>query len=550
MHRNFYLFEQQVIFLRSRIIGLTIADIFTHRKDELVLRIENDRPYFLRIGIGKQTPYILLNPAQNIKEPKIDFFNEIVGQKINSISIASLDKIIRMNAGKYTIQCFFYGPTMNVSLIGENSQVVSSFKKLKKDGPQSDITQGDHVIHPDELKKYGKKKDKRTASEFMKRMVVGFNQLLATEVCHRCHIEPELIISNMTIAQWQNFIDVIIRIQNEIREGRAFLYDNPKRNLLLSLIKLTHTDKQYLINEFPNPNDAWIEYIYQNLQKATTERIIHRARQKVSGRINYLEKTIKKFSDFQELDDKRKLSELKGHLLQTYASDILSGETEANLKNILSENRETIKIKLDPKISIHQNAARYFEKYKNIDVKKEELQIKRDTFNRELIYWKKLYNDIDSITTLKKAERLNNLLIDKKLVQHDKTETKKKTIDRFSFNRLLLDQHWEILIGKNAENNDILTFKFAHKHDIWLHAQGVSGSHVVIHLQDKSHLPPKGIVEQAASIAAYFSAAKGSKLVPVIYTEVRYVRKPRKSKHGTVSVSNAKTIFVEPKKYL
>ena len=115
---------------------------------------------------------------------------------------------------------------------------------------------------------------------------------------------------------------------------------------------------------------------------------------------------------------------------------------------------------------------------------------------------------------------------------------------------MILKQQWEIFIGKNSENNDLLTFKFARKYDIWLHAQGVSGSHVIIRVRDKNQKPPMDIIEQAASVAAFFSAGKNSSTVPVNYTEVRYVRKPRKSPPGTVIFSHPNTIFVEPRKYI
>ena len=106
------------------------------------------------------------------------------------------------------------------------------------------------------------------------------------------------------------------------------------------------------------------------------------------------------------------------------------------------------------------------------------------------------------------------------------------------------------LIGQIDENNDLLTHKFAKKHDIWMHAQGVPGSHVIVRLPEKNTQPPLDILMQAASIAAYFSNAKNSKSVPVNYTEVRYVRKPRKSSAGTALMTRSKTLFVEPKKYI
>lgn len=103
-----------------------------------------------------------------------------------------------------------------------------------------------------------------------------------------------------------------------------------------------------------------------------------------------------------------------------------------------------------------------------------------------------------------------------------------------------------VLVGKSAANNDELTMKFAKPNDIWLHARGTSGSHVVLkmHTNDK---PPKYILEQAAQIAAYYSGARNAKHVPVIYTYKKYVRKPKGANPGSVVVTKEDVIIVEPK---
>ena len=262
-------------------------------------------------------------------------------------------------------------------------------------------------------------------------------------------------------------------------------------------------------------------------------------------------KTLHKITDFEEFDKKKKLSELKGHLLQTFSSEIKKGLDLVKLKNIYSADEDYISIKLDPKLSVQENASKYFNKYKDINEQKKTLKAKQDTYQDELNYWKKIYHDSEKIDNLKKAEKLNQLLSQKKLIQQVAVKNiPKPIIDISAFNRVLLKEKWEILIGKNAENNDLLTFKFAHKHDIWLHAQGVSGSHIIIRIADKNTIPPRSVIEKAASIAAYFSSAKNSSTVPVNYTEVRYVRKPRKSPPGTALITNSKTIFVKPMKYI
>ena len=104
---------------------------------------------------------------------------------------------------------------------------------------------------------------------------------------------------------------------------------------------------------------------------------------------------------------------------------------------------------------------------------------------------------------------------------------------------------FKILVGKSAANNDLLTMKHAHKNDLWLHAKGVSGSHVVIkHKSGKSF--SKLVIEHAASIAAQFSKSKGSAYVPVIYVERKFVRKPKGAEPGTVVVEKENTVLVKP----
>jgi predicted ribosome quality control (RQC) complex YloA/Tae2 family protein len=220
------------------------------------------------------------------------------------------------------------------------------------------------------------------------------------------------------------------------------------------------------------------------------------------------------------------------------------------LKNIFSEKSENVLIKLDPKLSVHDNAAKYFSKYKNIEKMKTDIVSKKDTYSEELKYWKNIYDDSKKFDSLKKVEQLKQVLIQKGVLNRGDSSGRSTKLDKTAFNRLILESKWEILIGKNAKNNDLLTFKFAHKYDLWLHAQGVPGSHVIIYLSDKNIEPPMAVIEKAAGIAAYFSAAKTSSTVPVNYTKVRYVRKPRKAQPGTVLISHSKTIFVEPKKYL
>ena len=109
-----------------------------------------------------------------------------------------------------------------------------------------------------------------------------------------------------------------------------------------------------------------------------------------------------------------------------------------------------------------------------------------------------------------------------------------------------LPGNWEVRVGRNNAENDVLTHQFAHPDDVWLHASGVPGSHVVLRMKGLRDNPPREVLEAAAAIAARFSRAKHARTVPVIWTRKRHVRKPRKSKPGLAVCTHEKTVFVHP----
>jgi len=103
----------------------------------------------------------------------------------------------------------------------------------------------------------------------------------------------------------------------------------------------------------------------------------------------------------------------------------------------------------------------------------------------------------------------------------------------------------EVRVGRGSKANDQLTFKHSAPNDIWLHARHSAGAHVVLRWSEKE-TPPARDLEQAAILAALHSKARTSGSVPVDWTRRKYVRKPRKAPPGSVQLDRAKTLFVEP----
>lgn len=105
---------------------------------------------------------------------------------------------------------------------------------------------------------------------------------------------------------------------------------------------------------------------------------------------------------------------------------------------------------------------------------------------------------------------------------------------------------WDVLIGRSSEANDHLTLHLARPEDYWFHAHGCPGSHVVLRRGKGANEPSKATLEEVAAWAAFHSKSRNAGKVPVIWTQKKYVRKPRGAKAGTVYVEREKMIMVRP----
>ena len=232
----------------------------------------------------------------------------------------------------------------------------------------------------------------------------------------------------------------------------------------------------------------------------------------------------------------------KGDLILANLSKLKPGMEYANLVN----NEGTlIRVQLDPKRTPVQNAEQYFGKSKKA---KKGFPI----LTQRLLETEEAISRIESLlTTIDQAEDIASLrfvesaLIDFGIMKQGR-EAKRKT-DRGSAAavRTIHIQGWDILVGRSAAGNDYLSTKLAQPHDLWLHAEGLPGSHILVKNPKKADIP-HDILIKAASLAAFYSKGKGAGKVPVTYTEAKYVRKPKGAKPGLVTLSQRETIMVVP----
>lgn len=269
-------------------------------------------------------------------------------------------------------------------------------------------------------------------------------------------------------------------------------------------------------------------YLQTYLFNAAQQKLVARYKQmikKEAGLVHGLS------SFFKQLETDIPFDEI-GHILMANLHQITKGEKQVNLHNFYRDLPIVIELKKD--LSPADNAAYYYQKAKN---RKKELLLKTQQLDQAKT---KLIAFQETLAKIVDAVSLKDL---KPWIKEEKAKEQtplKEKFRRFAF------QDFLIYVGKNAKNNDELTLKFAHKDDLWLHAKGVSGSHVII--KHNAQLAfPASVIEYAAQIAAHYSSAAGSSLVPVIYTPKKFVRKPKGANPGQVSVEKEELLLVEPK---
>ncbi len=101
---------------------------------------------------------------------------------------------------------------------------------------------------------------------------------------------------------------------------------------------------------------------------------------------------------------------------------------------------------------------------------------------------------------------------------------------------------YEILVGRNARQNDQVSFRDGRAEDLWLHARGAPGSHVVIRRRGSD--PDEATIRTAAQLAAYHSSLRGERNAPVSLTRCRFVNRAAGGRPGQVTIRNEETVIV------
>ncbi len=215
--------------------------------------------------------------------------------------------------------------------------------------------------------------------------------------------------------------------------------------------------------------------------------------------------------------------------LLAFVRDVPTGISSVNLPNLYGAGE--VQIPLEPTLDTAQNANKLYARAR----RREEVFAKLEEREPALLQTQR--EILDLLATLETA---NISKLEKLLEADDNNREAPPAVGM----RFKTKSGFEVLVGRNDKENDVLTHKLAKSMDVWMHVQGYPGSHVIVRAKNRE-VPFTDILE-AASIAAHFSKAKGSTNVPVDYTLAKSVWRPKGARAGAVYFSHQKTVFVEP----
>ena len=553
MVSNYFTFRSIVGDLNLLLYHQHIAELFSQEKDTLAVTFTGLRETLV-ISCRPANPLLYLNSRYTrAKANSADVCKACWNQVVSAASIHPSDRIVTLtleNATKLHAQLF--GPHANVLLVDADGNILDTFKNTRKligtsylpSAPLPGFDAGMLAAALD-------KSPDLPIATLLKTTLPTFGPALIAETLYRAEISQTTRPGQYTPEERSRLIGTLRSLLQELEHPLPTIYVNPIPRSAHSTGNSQHSHWRFGLIQLRHLTAA-SEERYDNVHHALQRFVSHREqessldqqkRQLLEPLLRRIEKAKKNIPAMQReiSEDERAVQwERYGSLLMGHLTELARGMTAARVV----EDGNTVEIPLDPALSPVQNAQHYFAKAKRSrrarGLVHKRLENEESLLNRAAAVVESL-GSIDSNEGFKAymnnhAQELDDLGVG----------TKAEARAALPFRIFRVDGGFEVLAGKSDTNNDLLTMKHAKPRDLWFHARGAGGSHVVLKIDSGRGEPSKRAKEEAAAVAAYYSKMRNAKLVPVAMTERKYVHKPKGAPAGTVVLDRESVIFARP----
>ncbi|WP_422485197.1 Rqc2 family fibronectin-binding protein [Gudongella sp. DL1XJH-153] len=564
--------------LNSILLGGRIDKIYQHEKDEMLIQIySKGKNHRLLISASSNNPriYLTSSPKTNPLSPPMFCMllrKHLTGSIILDIRQRGLDRVVIFtlsgkdelgNPTERELIVEIMGKHSNIILIDKDSRkIIDSIKRIpaeisrvrqllpgfdysfiesegKVDPLQSD--QNDFYDHLD------KANGSQKIFKFLYQSFTGLSPLAGREICSIAGLDSDRVILSLDDNDKNNLLNglnqFIQKVKNEEFKPVYILKEEDSNVEAFYAFPLSQYRGMNQIET--NSVSKMLDFVYNS--RDTSDRVKQKSASLKKILHTKLERAQNKLSKQREelLNSKdREKYKVYADLIQSNLYRINKGLDQVILENFYDENLEKLKVPLDPKTSPAENAQRYYKKYGKLKTANQLLLAQIPETESEISYIEHVLVSLENATDVKELDEIKDELILEGYIQRRSMKDRKKKVKLSGPLRFVSSEGFEIFVGRNNRQNEMLTMKIAKKEDIWLHTKGIPGSHVIIKTEGNS--VPEQTLTEAGLLAAYYSKGRNSGSVEVDYTEKKYVRKPKNGKTGLVVYENQKTIVVNP----
>ncbi|MBE5952728.1 MAG: fibronectin/fibrinogen-binding protein [Lachnospiraceae bacterium] len=382
----------------------------------------------------------------------------------------------------------------------------------------------------------------------------GISPVAANEICYRAGVDGSSSTTSVHLAKKEELFREFERVRLDIEDKvytNCIAYNGyePKEfgSIALTSYGNIQEDVPKLgasgLKKLASPSEVIEEYYSK---KTVVNRIKQRSIDLRKIVANAIDRTAKKYDlQLRQLKDTEKREKYKvyGELLMTYGYSAKPGDKELKCENYYTN--EEITIPLDPDISPLDNSKKYFAKYNKLKRTYEALSSLTVESKLELDYLMSVQNSLEIADSLDDLTQIKAELIESGYIRGKRDNGKSKKQEKSKPLHYISSDGYHMYVGKNNFQNEELTFKVAAGDDMWFHAKNMPGSHVIVKTEGELELPDR-TYEEAARLAAYYSAGKGSPKVEIDYTLRRNLKKPPKANPGFVIYHTNYSMNIEP----
>ena len=537
--------------LSARLAGLTLRACFSQQRSTLVLQASGpERQEWIEISCESAANYML--PRQSFaraRKNSVDVFPELIGKTILEVRLHPSDRQVTiLLESKERLLIQLYGASANVFWVSPSHLLRTSFLK-----PKSLV--GTLVLEPEpkplpvpesfeDLRAFD---DGGPIATVVRAALPQLGPLYIREGLSRGGFSGTETMDQLSATRRRGLVEGLRSVFQELLTRPVpRLYEHQDEAPVLSLCVLEHLGDCEVRTLATLEEALALRVAYQfRSQGLQTEKT--RLLQQIDRVTRRMERSLAKMAEETSKASRADQYERFGSLVMANLGALTKGMPTLECEDMFDPTRPALRIPLERALSPSQNAQRYFTKAKKARTALSDTALRRAELEKELLQAQGLRLAFEG------AESREDL---KSCVADHRSQLKKLGIsplsgsgeeDRVPFRVFVVAGGFTVWAGKSSENNDLLTMKHARPNDLWFHARGSGGSHVVLRFGTGKGEISKRAIEESASIAAYYSKMKNASTVPVAMTQRKYIRKPKGAPPGTVIVEREKVLFVEPR---